>query len=492
MPGEDSNPSKILAGFSRDGTGANGKDETTVGTENIAVLADRFPRDVSRPRDEGPQLIAGSNFGHPPADNLEVRVLDARTLIVPPPGWTPFEPFQRPDRFLRSTRQVGRIEDRREVGPARFALVHAEGAAADILLPAVTSRVAPDPLGQYALKLERSAAFPEQRNAIRSLGRLERNWAPASGPTERPRVAILVNEPEALLAGESKAVTVLVDMLRENGCEPVLVPPLADVLIGDDRAKVQRAIADMVQMFDGVIGPGGADVHPRIYREAVTYSVHPNFVRDRFESEVALAAMKSDCFLLGICRSHQLWNAARGGSLVQDVRKEGYSTVSQRQSDFGLEEDEPFVVRGSDGEVIFENRVRLEKGSQIAAVLDGAPSVVTNSYHHQAVRNPGAGLKVTGAVVDPDTGETTIEATEDWNVITTQFHPELMMNDDRFRRLTETVARRAKIFQMKKKLEAKGRFSVEALRSSMQDANANTFMPADYEWVKSAFAAGGR
>lgn len=411
-----------------------------------------------------------------------MRVIETKSRRFAPLPFGPLRRFQRPDRFDGISR-VTPIRRPAQVAPARFALVRPEGAPADILLPAVTSRVAPDPLAHYAQKLERSAAFPEQQKEIQALGKLSRTWS-APPPTDRPRVAILVSEPEALLAGGSHAVTLLADMLRENGCEPVLVPPLADVLIGDDRAQVQRAVAEMVRMFDGVVGPGGADVHPRIYRESVTYSEQPNFVRDRFEVEVALAAMKSDCFLLGICRSHQLWNAARGGSLVQDVRAEGYSKISQRQSDFGLEDHEPFVVRDSAGQIIFENRVELSKDSQIGAILDGAAGIVTNSYHHQAVRNPGAGLRVTGAVSDPDTGRVTIEATEDWNVITTQFHPELMMNDDRFRRLTETVARRAKIFRMKKELEESGAFSVQTLLQSMRAAPKSSFLPADYDWAQ--------
>ena len=388
----------------------------------------------------------------------------------------------RPDAFEGRVARVGGEPGSR--APPAFARLHFEGAAADVLLPAVTSPHASSPLQLYASRVERTNAFPEQRAALRELGRVRTTWAPMAPPTDRPRVAILVSEPAALLPGGSAAVERLAGMLRNLGCDPVLVPPLSDVLIGTDRAYVKQTLAALVASFDGVVGPGGADVHPRLYKHAVTYSITPNYPRDRFESELATLAMDSDCFLLGICRSHQLWNAARGGSLVQDVRAEGLSRVSQNQDEYGLAEHEPFVVRDAAGQVRFENRVHLAQDSQLAAILDGAKSVVTNSYHHQAVARPGQGLRVTGVVPDAETGQDTVEATEGWNLLTTQFHPELMMDDPRFRALTETVARRAHVFRIKKDLEGKSACTSEALERAMRAAPEGRFLPADFAWAK--------
>lgn len=410
-----------------------------------------------------------------------MRVVSAPRPHAAPPVLDAGVPARvRADAFEGRAARVGS-----SAGPkalAGFARLRFEGAAADILLPAVTSPYARSPLQLYASRVERSNAFPEQRAALRELGRVGATWAPMAAEGTRPVVAILISEPQALLPGGSPAVERLAEMLRAKGCDPVLIPPLADVLIGTDRAHVKATLAELVQRFDGVVGPGGADVHPRLYRSPVTYSITPNYPRDRFESELAMLAMERDCFMLGICRSHQLWNAARGGKLVQDVRKEGLSSISQNQDDYGLEEHEPFVVKDAEGRVQFENRVRLAPDSQFAAILGGLDSIVTNSYHHQSVDRPGRGLRVTGVVLDPATGQDTVEATEGKNVITTQFHPELMMDaDPRFRTLTETVARRAHVFHLKRTVGGG-----EALQAAMRRAPEGTFVPADFAWARDA------
>lgn len=369
--------------------------------------------------------------------------------------------------------------------PPAFARLQVPGAPADVLLPAVTSPYATSPLQLYASRLERTNAFPEQRAALRALGRVRTEWAPLEPPGERPRVAILISEPQALLPGGYEPVARLADMLREQGCDPVLIPPMSDVLIGTDRAHVQATLTKLVDGLDGVVGPGGADVHPRLYRDAVTHAITPNFPRDRFEAELATLAMQGDRFLLGICRSHQLWNAALGGKLVQDVRADGLSVISQNQDDYGLEEHEPFVVRDAAGKVTFENRVHLTPDSQFSAIVGGAESVLTNSYHHQAVGRPGQGLTVTGVVTDPETQVETVESTEAWNVLTTQFHPELMMDaDPRFAALTETVARRAHVFRLKKTLAAEGKSSCGDLVAAMREAPEGRFLPTDLAWVE--------
>ena len=50
--------------------------------------------------------------------------------------------------------------------------------------------------------------------------------------------------------------------------------------------------------------------------------------------------------------------------------------------------------------------------------------MLTNSYHHQAVKTPGEGFTVTGVLHDSTTGKDAIEATEAPNAITVQWHPE--------------------------------------------------------------------
>ena len=96
---------------------------------------------------------------------------------------------------------------------------------------------------------------------------------------------------------------------------------------------------------------------------------------------------------------------------------------------------------------------------------------------------------VTGVVTDPETQVETVESTEAWNVLTTQFHPELMMDaDPRFAALTETVARRAHVFRLEKRLAAEGKSSCADLLAAMREAPEGRFLPTDFAWVEQALA----
>ena len=369
--------------------------------------------------------------------------------------------------------------------PLPVTLVRLAGAPAPMLIPGAVTPLNRNPFRTYLQKLAKVHAFPDQKQDIAKLERLPSQVEMTS--TARPWVAIMVSEPCSLLPGEFETLSVLADLVRKRGCEPVLVPPMLDLVLPKDREARLRGIESMGRRFKGVIGPGGADVHPRIYKSRITHAVDPVYPRDRFESDFVAAVMQGDAFGVGFCRSHQLWNAATGGKLVQDVELDGLSNISQDQDKFGIPRSEPFVVRNDKGEVVFENRVELAPGSQIADLL-GEASVLTNSLHHQAVEKPGRGFRVTGLVPDPVTGKDTIEATESWNAIATQFHPELMLADERFLRLVETVARRAHIFFQLDRLKTQGEVKLERLVEAVQTATQNGMTEVDRTWMATELA----
>ncbi|HSN97169.1 MAG TPA: gamma-glutamyl-gamma-aminobutyrate hydrolase family protein [Candidatus Nanopelagicales bacterium] len=296
-----------------------------------------------------------------------------------------------------------------------------------------------------------------------------------------PRVGVVLAHPAKLVPGRDEEVTRLVGDVIRLGCRPLLIPPCADVLAP---AAERSAAVAVVRELDGLLGPGGDDVDPAIYGEPDIHAENTNYRRDRFEADLALAAMRAPMYLFGICRSHQLWNAAAGGSLVQDVQAEGFSSLSQRQGDFGIAGDAPFVVRKPDGGAVFENLVELEPHSEIARILGGPRAILTNSYHHQAVDVPGEGFTVVGTVWDPGTQRRTIEATERWNAITTQFHPEVMLRDPMHREMYETLGRRARVLRMLKAGAGDG----EALLARMGQHPAGHFDDSDLEWVRRELA----
>ncbi|MCK6552284.1 gamma-glutamyl-gamma-aminobutyrate hydrolase family protein, partial [Myxococcota bacterium] len=374
---------------------------------------------------------------------------------------------------------------RAEVARVGFEVVRVAGAPAEILLPVEPGK-AGQSWGEYVRRLAKTCSFPEQRDVITELGRVAATTAMPLGADPRPVVGVLCSEPEQLLsAGEAQSSRALVAELERRGFRPVLVPPRADLLLSSDRVKRWAGLTALVSKLDGVAGPGGADVHPRIYGQLNRFSVETNYPRDRFEADVAMVALRSDVFMLGICRSHQLWNAATGGALVQDVRKEGYSSTSQNQDDFGIPMTEPFVVRGKGGAIEVENRVHTTPGSRLAKAV-GRSSFVTNSFHHQAVARPGAPFAVSGVVHDPVTKRDTIEATEASNAITVQWHPELAKRSSPAdRAILDTFARRVEIFHIVRELRARGEEpTTERVRAQMSARTDLAFTAADHDWVK--------
>jgi putative glutamine amidotransferase len=187
--------------------------------------------------------------------------------------------------------------------------------------------------------------------------------------------------------------------LAAAGCAPVLIPILDD----EDRL---RAIYDRL---DGIVFPGGADVAPQEYGEEPIDNL--NVVeppRDRTELTLARWAFADDLPTLGICRGQQLLNVALGGSLFQDLRHQGVTTVDHSDAD------------GRARNALL-HRVRLDPESRLAQLIDET-TIEVNSLHHQAVKVVAPPLKATGT-----SGDGIIESLESEErrfLIAVQWHPE--------------------------------------------------------------------
>jgi putative glutamine amidotransferase len=154
---------------------------------------------------------------------------------------------------------------------------------------------------------------------------------------------------------------------------------LALILPPDPRA--QEDADEWLDLLDGLILAGGADVDPTTYgaeRDRHTVGTVPE--RDAFEIALALRAIERDMPVLGICRGMQVMNVARGGTLIQHL-----------PDDVG-HEDHRRVPGSFDGA---DHGVRLADGS-LAARAAGEVDHPTKSHHHQAVARLGDGLVETG------------------------------------------------------------------------------------------------
>jgi len=156
---------------------------------------------------------------------------------------------------------------------------------------------------------------------------------------------------------------------------------------------------DYVDLCDGFLFTGGADMNPEAYCEANIASAFEQ-IRDDYELALLGGALEADKPLLGICRGLQLLNVQAGGSLHQDVPEHARYDVR------------PDVRTHS---IVIEPASRLN--------LMFGSSLEVNSLHHQTVDTVGADLSV---VARADDG--TVEALEmvGRDVIAVQWHPEML------------------------------------------------------------------
>jgi putative glutamine amidotransferase len=167
--------------------------------------------------------------------------------------------------------------------------------------------------------------------------------------------------------------------VADAGGLPLILPPDAASTESPDQ---------LLDLLDGLVLAGGADIDPALYgAEPAAESRGWRTERDRFEIALAAGALERDMPVLGVCRGMQLLNVACGGTLDQHLADaETHLHTPGTFSDHG---------------------VRLEPGS-LAARAVGAERVSVRSHHHQGVDRIGDGLVASGWA---DPGET-VEAIE--------------------------------------------------------------------------------
>jgi putative glutamine amidotransferase len=181
---------------------------------------------------------------------------------------------------------------------------------------------------------------------------------------------------------------------------------LALMLPPDEAAE--RDPDQLLDLIDGLILAGGADIDPGSYGEAShpeTRGTVPE--RDEFELALARRAIERDLPLLGICRGMQLMNVATGGTLLQHL-PESHGHHEHRRN--------PGTFDGADHDV------RLDEDS-LAARATGEVVHPTKSHHHQGIDRLGDGLEVTGWSLIDELPEA-VEMPERRFALGVQWHPE--------------------------------------------------------------------
>jgi len=165
--------------------------------------------------------------------------------------------------------------------------------------------------------------------------------------------------------------------------------------------------------FAGLLLPGGLDIHPRHWQEALDPAASPDEARDELELALVREAFRLGLPVLGICRGAQVLNVALGGSLIQDI-------PSRCGVDPGLHD------RGGSDEAVEAHQVVIAAGSRLARLV-GAELATVNSRHHQAVLRVAPGLRAVAWHREPGQGglveAVEAEAADRW-VVGVQWHPE--------------------------------------------------------------------
>jgi len=191
--------------------------------------------------------------------------------------------------------------------------------------------------------------------------------------------------------------------LEKAGATPVLIPQCKDF----------ENVKPLLAMLDGVLVSGGHDVGPERYNTfPKPYCGTVSSRRDACDLAVTHYALEAGIPLLGICRGTQILNVAMGGTLYQDLEKEGnfeYHFGDKYPRNMGW------------------HKVALAEGSLLRQIY-GADQIAVNSFHHQAVRDPGQGVEIVARSTDgvPEA----IEVKGQKFAVGVQWHPEMMFDSD--------------------------------------------------------------
>ena len=184
---------------------------------------------------------------------------------------------------------------------------------------------------------------------------------------------------------------------------PVIVPALGD---GNDAAA-------LISQLDGLLLTGSpSNVEPHHYDGTPS---RPGTLHDPQRDATTLPlirlAVATGVPILALCRGHQELNVALGGSLHQNVHE------LPDKRDHRAPRDQPNEIRYAPA-----HPVRLTPGGLLSE-LAGAPEVVVNSLHAQAIDRPAPGL-VVEAISDDEVIEAVRLPSARRLVLGVQWHPE--------------------------------------------------------------------
>jgi putative glutamine amidotransferase len=188
---------------------------------------------------------------------------------------------------------------------------------------------------------------------------------------------------------------------------------------------------DVLESLDGVLFSGGGDIDPANWGAEKHPATDIDPARDASELMLMKAALEMDLPTLGVCRGMQVMAVAAGGSLHQHLP----DLIGHDRHRASPGTDPLAAAASSYG----RHDVTVQTGSQAHALLGSHLTV--NSFHHQAVDDPGT-FTATGWCPD----DQVIEIIEDRRLtfaLGVQWHPERTGDLRVFAALNEAAAIRS-------------------------------------------------
>jgi putative glutamine amidotransferase len=189
------------------------------------------------------------------------------------------------------------------------------------------------------------------------------------------------------------------------GGAPMLVPLTNDL----------EAVRALYERCDGILLPGGEDVDPAEYGE----EPHPQLgevdrQRDLVELNLARWCRADQKPLFGICRGIQVINVAFGGSLYQDIGSQYTTSLDHRHNTHLRKYD------------VLGHTMNVNADSWLGEHL-GVPEILSNTMHHQAIKDLAPGLRVVANAEDGIIEA--VEGTGPGFIAGVQCHPEHLFSE---------------------------------------------------------------
>ena len=208
-----------------------------------------------------------------------------------------------------------------------------------------------------------------------------------------------------------------------------MIPPVNDI----------HALTTLVEIIDGLVLTGGGDINPLyLDEEPVPALQDVDGYRDEYEWILLRLATNRQLPIMGICRGHQVINAAFGGTLYQDIYSQAEGPLIKHSQKLSREIPSHSVLLAD------------HEQSLLKQLYPDTDRLMVNSFHHQAVKEVAPEFIETA--VAPDGINEAMQHVEK-PIFSVQWHPEAMAaaGDEQMLRLFRHEVHMASVFARAKR-----------------------------------------